>query len=395
MSNNNILTVTGIGIRLASSNYAVVTGNVINGATTNSIYLTSADFNTVTDNKIYNGGGSGSSDGIYLASTGNDSNYIVNNSIYDTAGTGQAVDIDGGTSNTIAGNIYSGTGATALELASGVVQTGQLDSSSNIIYNPTGNFGINTTGPDAKLDILATSGEQLRLSYTDGSVYTGFTVDSGGDLTVNGTGNDVNFSDAINGTFVNSAAGSANALSLSGTLGAFDGSDTFRGVYLNYTNANHAGTSNVFNGLDIAGITGDAEATETALNIGAGWDSGITSASAITISGGADLNITAATDLVFGGTTTLGEATSATDSGAYLVGVFDEFTYSSSSTVQAVLNDLDAAISSSGDITDVGSCSTGACFVDGTNNTLTFEGSATDTFESVLSATNPTADRSF
>ena len=73
---------------------------------------------------------------------------------------------------------------------------------------------------------------------------------------------------------VNAAGGSLNALALSGTLGIFDGTDTFRGIYLNYTNANHTSTSNNFYGIDIAGITADADATERAVNIGAGWDVG-------------------------------------------------------------------------------------------------------------------------
>ncbi len=44
------------------------------------------------------------------------------------------------------------------------------------------------------------------------------------------------------------------------------------------------------------------------------------------------------------GTTSLNEYTSASDSGAYLIRVFPEFANSSSTNVQAVLNDLDAAI---------------------------------------------------
>ncbi len=51
----------------------------------------------------------------------------------------------------------------------------------------TGLFGIGTTGPDARLDSLSTT-EQLRLTYTDGSVYTSFTTDSSGNLTIDGTG---------------------------------------------------------------------------------------------------------------------------------------------------------------------------------------------------------------
>ena len=54
-----------------------------------------------------------------------------------------------------------------------------------------------------------------------------------------------------------------------------------------------------------------------------------------------NLNLSSASDLIFGGITSLAEITSPTDSGAYLIGVNDEFTYSTSTNVQAVLNDLD------------------------------------------------------
>ena len=98
-------------------------------------------------------------------------------------------------------------------------------------------------------------------------------------------------------TVVNSANGSLNALTLSGTLGIFNGSDTFRGIYLNYTNANHTGSSNTVNLIDVANITGDAESslnainigtltpsansTENAINIGSGWDRAINGAGAL------------------------------------------------------------------------------------------------------------------
>jgi hypothetical protein len=55
-----------------------------------------------------------------------------------------------------------------------------------------------------------------------------------------------------------------------------NGSDTRRLVYLLTSGTpNHTGSSNFYNGLDIAGITGDADATETAINIGSGWDQGL------------------------------------------------------------------------------------------------------------------------
>ena len=82
------------------------------------------------------------------------------------------------------------------------------------------------------------------------------------------------------GTFgmslVNAASGSANPFDFTGTLGIMNGSDDFTLFDVNITNANHTSTSNTVQVLDIAAITGDADATETAIKIGAGWDSGIT-----------------------------------------------------------------------------------------------------------------------
>jgi hypothetical protein len=48
--------------------------------------------------------------------------------------------------------------------------------------------------------------------------------------------------------------------------------------------------------------------------------------------------------LIFGGTTALGEISSPTDSGAFLIGAFDEFSYSNSNNVQGVLKDIDSTI---------------------------------------------------
>ncbi|MBD3279488.1 MAG: hypothetical protein GF390_02125, partial [Candidatus Pacebacteria bacterium] len=64
----------------------------------------------------------------------------------------------------------------------------------------------------------------------------------------------------------------------------------------------------------------------------------------VTLATNDNLNLTAAIDLIFGGSTSLGETTGAADSGAYLVGIFDEFANSSNTTVQEVINDLDDAI---------------------------------------------------
>ncbi len=69
-------------------------------------------------------------------------------------------------------------------------------------------------------------------------------------------------------------------------------------------------------------------------------------------------------------------------------------------TLASITVDADGRITSassgtpsSADITSIGSCTSGDCFVDGTNQSLTFEGSTSDSFETTLSATDPTADR--
>lgn len=77
-------------------------------------------------------------------------------------------------------------------------------------------------------------------------------------------------------------------------------------------------------------------------------------------------NTTIAGDLIIG-TTGLSETTSAIDSGAYKIGVFDEFGNSNADTVQGVLYDLDVAISG------VSSSS-----LNSANSTLTLSDDATD-----------------
>ncbi len=59
----------------------------------------------------------------------------------------------------------------------------------------TGNLGLGTTSPNAKLESLTTT-EQLRLSY-DASHYCSFTVSSSGDLTIAPNGGDVNVTGAL------------------------------------------------------------------------------------------------------------------------------------------------------------------------------------------------------
>jgi hypothetical protein len=55
----------------------------------------------------------------------------------------------------------------------------------------SGNVGIGTASPDRKLDVLDTSNPQLRLTHTDGSVYTDMQTDSSGNLYISNTGENV------------------------------------------------------------------------------------------------------------------------------------------------------------------------------------------------------------
>ena len=70
--------------------------------------------------------------------------------------------------------------------------TGDLSLKTNntdrLYIENTGNIGINTTGPDRKLDILDASNPQARFTHTDGSAYADLQVDSNGDLLIDPTG---------------------------------------------------------------------------------------------------------------------------------------------------------------------------------------------------------------
>ncbi len=105
---------------------------------------------------------------------------------------------------------------------------------------------------------------------------------------------------------------------------------------IDFPNFDVATTGNITTAGDIAVNGGDITTTGDLTINPAGGD--------VFLGASDNLGITAATNLIFGTTTSLGETTAANDSGAYLVGVFDEFDYSNGTNVQAVLNDLDAQL---------------------------------------------------
>lgn len=74
---------------------------------------------------------------------------------------------------------------------------GLLTDEAALTYNATSNtlfvenLGVNTSGPDRRLDILDASNPQLRLTHTDGTVYTDFQTSSAGNMTISASGTTV------------------------------------------------------------------------------------------------------------------------------------------------------------------------------------------------------------
>ena len=133
--------------------------------------------------------------------------------------------------------------------------------SGNIAGNVTGN----TSGNAATATVLAANPSDCSTGQFASA------IDAGGNLTCS----NLTTTAAVTTTVANAAGASASAFSDSANLGIMDGSDIFNGLLISLTNSNHTGSGNFVNGIRIGGITGDADATETAINIGDGWDVGI------------------------------------------------------------------------------------------------------------------------
>ncbi len=130
----------------------------------------------------------------------------------------------------------------------------------------------------------------IRLFEVTGAAARDFYLDYDGnevDFELNFTGLDFRVHDTANSTqFIIETAVSAGsvielirtlaisdiALDLSLTAAIMNGSDTETGLLIQILNADHTGSSNTLNALDIIGISGDPDATETAIHIGDGWD---------------------------------------------------------------------------------------------------------------------------
>jgi len=161
-------------------------------------------------------------------------------------------------------------------------------------------------------------------------------------------------------TEVNAANGSADVLDYTGTLGIMNGSDTFQLFDINITNANHTGGSNFVYVFDIAGITQDAQARETAILIGTGWDYALDIGANPILGGAADAITIGGSDATF--TFTRNDAGAVTFSGADDAGAADTI-YDTTGTGAVTVG--------SADVTGVTLSSDGGTLDTATANTLT------------------------
>jgi len=111
--NGNTVQGNVTGVQIGSPNNTV-TGNTVSGNTAKGIYLNSASNITVGSNNIYDNGGSTTNNGIYIDVTSN-SNTITGNDITDSSCTTNcyAINIQAGTANYLANNLFSSTPGTA------------------------------------------------------------------------------------------------------------------------------------------------------------------------------------------------------------------------------------------------------------------------------------------
>ncbi|HSI20929.1 MAG TPA: hypothetical protein VLA04_04520, partial [Verrucomicrobiae bacterium] len=229
--------------------------------TTDGIYLhSSSSYNTVIGNRIYDVGGSTSRSGIYVAGS---YSIVSNNDITDTAGSGYAIEVvSGATGTVLSNNRYSGTGAAAIsDAGTGTIYNSQLFGS-DIVMKGTANIGINTTGPDRRLDILDASAPQLRLTTTDGSVYGDFQ-------------NTANANAILTGSNLASAAARQYGLAIQPTI-AQSSTGAYTALLVNATENSLGAGPNYLLDLQVAGTSKLSVTNSGALTI----------ASALTVSAG-------------------------------------------------------------------------------------------------------------
>ena len=105
-----------------------------------------------------------------------------------------------------------GGGDTYLYEVSANVLSAFTGGTERLRINASGDVGVATSGPDAKLDVLSTT-EQIRQTYTDGSVYASHLVNSSGYYSVIATGSRYGFGTSSPATSLHLMVGGTAATS--------------------------------------------------------------------------------------------------------------------------------------------------------------------------------------
>ncbi|MBU4332050.1 right-handed parallel beta-helix repeat-containing protein [Patescibacteria group bacterium] len=176
VSNNNVsANARGIVI-YNSSDSNTISDNVIVSNSSYGIQVHTGNYNAIVGNTLNNNGGTGTASSIHLDTA--DTTLISSNNIYDSAGTGYAIKIGAGADNNIlVGNRYSGTGASSIkDQGINTIYNAQLagSSGSDLILKSSGNVGINTTAPAAKLVVKGdmTASKVNKVIVVDGVTYS-------------------------------------------------------------------------------------------------------------------------------------------------------------------------------------------------------------------------------
>lgn len=169
--------------------------------------------------------------------------------------------------------------ANGVELSFSTTASGSTTLTQRMVISNSGNVGINTTGPDRRLDILDASNPQLRLTYTDGTVYTDFQTTSSGYLYINPSGSRVGILTsaptkdlALNGNSARTfwmerhttAETAGNNLTVQAGGATLSASNKVGGdLYLSSGIATGTGSSNVYIQTATIGLSGTADRTPT------------------------------------------------------------------------------------------------------------------------------------
>jgi len=162
-----------------------------------------------------------------------------------------------------------------------IVFTGDDDGTGTGMYSSAADsLNVSINGSNSLL--IASTG----VSVSNGSAAApGLNFFSSADMGLYRTAGNLNM--AVAGALVfnledtNSAGAGADIATVSATMGIMNGSDTWNGLSVEPTSANHTGVGNVVRGGRIAAITGDAQSRETGLDVLGGYDVGISSIGAI------------------------------------------------------------------------------------------------------------------